>query len=104
MLNGGGVIHREMALGKNRVDICIEWEEQKYPIEIKILQNIRSREENINQILKYMDKTGSSSGWLVIFDRGTRNDSFQCTNKSWDEKLYFTEEEINGKKIFSFGA
>jgi len=30
VLNGGGHISREMALGKKRADICIEWQGQRY--------------------------------------------------------------------------
>jgi hypothetical protein len=46
--------------------------------------------------LKYMDKIGSNTGWLVIFDRDTE--------KCWDEKIYMKTENINGKTITVAGC
>jgi hypothetical protein len=43
-----------------------------------------------------MDKVGSNSGWLVIFDRDA--------GKSWDEKIYMKKETINGKEITVAGC
>ena len=96
VVNGGGQVLREMALGKKRADLCLVYGEQKYPIELKILQNERSRAESIAQILSYMDKVGSNTGWLVIFD--------QNTEKSWDEKIYINKETANGKEITVAGC
>jgi hypothetical protein len=36
VINGGGLIIRDMAAGSGRLDLCLVYEEQKYPIEIKI--------------------------------------------------------------------
>jgi hypothetical protein len=96
VLNGGGRIAREMALGTNRADICIEWENQKYPIELKLYKGIKTAKEAIEQILKYMEKTGSKSGWVVIFDRTPK--------KSWSKKLYIKEIKKPGKKVTIFGC
>ena len=96
VINGGGTMHREMALGKNSADICIEWEKQKYPIELKIYNGPCTAEKAIPQILKYMERTGSDDGWVVIFDRDT--------GKSWEEKLYLEEKVIDNKKINVFGC
>jgi hypothetical protein len=92
VINGGGYIDREMALGTNRCDICIEWQEQKYPIELKILRNEKSVSDGLEQLSVYMDKCGVGEGWLVLFDRGAE--------KSWDEKLYIKEHG----KITVFGC
>jgi hypothetical protein len=83
VINGGGHISREMALGKKRADICIEWQGQKYPIEIKILRNSNSIADGLKQTLEYAEKCGSENGWLVAFDRDA--------GKSWEEKLYVRE-------------
>ena len=96
VLNGNGKIHREMALGTKRADICVEYGACKYPIELKLLENLRSREHTIEQLSDYMDKCGSIEGWLIIFDRDTQ--------KPWDEKIYFKEENINGKRICTAGC
>jgi len=96
VLNGGGHISREMALGKNRADICIEWEEQKYPIELKLYQGTKTVKDSTVQILKYMERVGSKDGWVVIFDRTPK--------KSWSKKLYTREIKQAGKKITIFGC
>jgi len=96
VINGGGHISREMALGTYRVDICVEWEKQKYPIELKIYKGVKTIKDSIEQILTYMDKIGSKEGWVVIFDRTPK--------KSWSKKLYVKEVKQSGKKITIFGC
>jgi len=96
VLNGGGNISREMALGKNRADICIEWEGQKYPIELKLYQGAKTAKDATEQILKYMERMGTKEGWVVIFDRTPK--------KSWSKKLYAKEIKQTGKKITIFGC
>jgi hypothetical protein len=96
VINGGGHISREMALGKNRADICIEWENQKYPIELKLYKDRNTIKNSTEQILKYMERVGSKEGWVVIFDRTSK--------KSWSKKLYMKEFKKIGKKITIFGC
>ena len=96
VINDGGQIVREMALGTRRADICIEWENQKYPVELKILKDKKSIPEALVQLSSYIDKCGAKEGWLVVFDRDV--------NKSWDDKLYFREIEEKGKNITVFGC
>jgi hypothetical protein len=96
VINGGGSISREMALGKNRADICIECGEQKYPIELKLYKSAKTIKESTEQILKYMERVGSKEGWVVIFDRTPK--------KNWSKKLYMKEVKQAGKKITIFGC
>ena len=96
VINGGGHISREMALGTNRADICVEWEGQKYPIELKLYQGTKTVKDATVQILKYMERVGSKEGWIVIFDRTPK--------KSWSKKLYVKEVKQIGKKITIFGC
>ena len=97
VINGGGQIIREMALGKTRADLCVVYDGQKYPIELKILQTMRGGvNEGIEQIIGYMDKVGADAGWLVIFDRDK--------TKSWDEKIYMRVETVRGKRVAVAGC
>jgi Holliday junction resolvase len=96
VVNGGGQVIRGMALGTKIADLCVICDEQKYPIELKILQNERSRSESFDQLLTYMDKIGSDSGWLVVFDRNAK--------KRWEEKIFIKEESVNGKRIVVIGC
>jgi hypothetical protein len=96
VINGGGDIIRDMALGAKRADLCVIHGGQKYPVELKILQNEKSRADSLNQISGYMDKVGADAGWLVIFDRDAE--------RSWDDKIYMKEESVNGKRVVVAGC
>jgi hypothetical protein len=76
--------------------LCIIYDEQKYPIEIKILRNDKTIIEGLAQTFEYMEKCGSNEGWLVVFDRDSK--------KSWEEKIYLRKEAYNGKFITVIGA
>ena len=96
VFNGGGDVSREMAAGKERLDLCIKYKGKQYPIEIKINRGKQSVEKGIEQTLRYMDTLGCSEGWLVVFDRNQE--------KSWDERIYQKTECINAKTIHVFGC
>ena len=96
VINGGGHIIREMALGRMRADICVVYKEGKYPIELKILQNQRSLAESLKQTAAYMDRMGAAEGWLVLFDKDRE--------KSWDEKIYMRKEPVDNRVITVVGC
>jgi SpoVK/Ycf46/Vps4 family AAA+-type ATPase len=96
VVNGNGQILNEMALGTKRADLCIIYKDQKYPIELKILQSMRSLEHSQKQLLAYMDRVGSNVGWLVVFDRDT--------GKKWDDKIYMRTDSAGGKVITVVGC
>jgi hypothetical protein len=62
IFNGGGDVRREMATGKNRLDLCIGYKNKKYPIELKIKRGEKSVEKNVEQIAGYMDTLGCTDG------------------------------------------
>ena len=91
IINGGGRINREYALGRKRTDLFIEWpvgdqgffgEVQRIVIELKILH--RSLEstivEGIEQTKGYGAHVGADELHLVIFDRDLE--------KRWEEKIW----------------
>ena len=92
ILNGGGRIYREYALGRKRTDLFIEWpidEERKFTngvqrivIELKILRESLEKtiEKGIEQTLAYSKHVGAVESHLVIFNRDP--------NISWDEKIW----------------
>lgn len=122
IVNGGGRVEREYGLGRMRTDLLIIWKykpeykssarkdsddeeaanqdkikTQKVVIELKILyksleQTIR---EGLTQTLQYMDRCGTDDGNLLIFDR--------TNDKSWEEKIFYKEEQIEEKIIKVFG-
>jgi hypothetical protein len=96
VLNGGAeFIKREYALGSCRVDVCIGYKGRKYPIELKI-KGHKSFAESLEQEWKYIDISGASEGWLVIFDRSE--------DKIWDDKITWETQEYKGKTIHVVGC
>ena len=95
IINGGGHIIREMAAGKGRTDLCLVYNNLKYPIELKIRYSEKSVSEGIEQTMKYMDTFGCSDGWLAVFDRRPKI--------SWSKKIYFKKEKSDGKTVTIIG-
>ncbi|MBW7877656.1 MAG: ATP-binding protein, partial [Candidatus Cloacimonetes bacterium] len=50
LVNGGGTIHREYALGRKRLDILVEFAGQKFVSEIKLYKGPKTLDEGLNQI------------------------------------------------------
>jgi hypothetical protein len=96
VINGGGQIIRDMAVGSGRLDLCLVYDGQNYPIEVKLWRGEKYYDRSINQILRYMDTFGCSEGWLLIFDRRK--------GKTWDEKIYMYKETVDGKTVTVAGA
>ncbi|MDR1328483.1 MAG: AAA-like domain-containing protein, partial [Oscillospiraceae bacterium] len=95
VINGGGQILREMAAGRGRLDLCVVYDGEKYPIELKLRRGEKSRTQGIEQTLRYMDVYGAREGWLAIFDRDT--------GAGWDEKIYMEKEAVGGKTVTVIG-
>jgi type II secretory pathway predicted ATPase ExeA len=95
VINGGGQIIREAAVGKKRLDLCIVYENKKYPIELKINRYKNTLSDGLKQTAEYAEKFGCTEGCLCIFDRSPE--------KSWDEKIYMRQETVDGKKITVVG-
>jgi hypothetical protein len=96
VVNGGGEIIREFAAGYRRIDLCIQYEGQKYPVELKLRRSAQTEENSHDQILDYMDVLGVKEGWLVIFDRRVDMD--------WDTKIYLKTEKIGDKTLTIVGC
>jgi hypothetical protein len=94
--NGGGQIIRDIASGTGRLDICLIYENRKYPIELKIRYGDKYLEKGFNQIAGYMDIFGCDEGWMVVFDR-------RKTVK-WADKIYMKKEIVDGKTVTIVGA
>ncbi|MDR3012238.1 MAG: PD-(D/E)XK nuclease domain-containing protein [Chitinispirillales bacterium] len=95
LTNSHGRIEHESAAGRGRMDIFVEYEGDKFIIEIKLLRSYDTPkevlEEGLEQIAAYRDKAAPGApAYLMIFDR--RDEAKQ---KSWDERISWeTEGEI----------
>ena len=94
VVNGGGRIAREMALGSKRLDLCVEFGKFRYAVELKMRRNF-SPTESPAQLAGYLDTLGLSEGWMAVFD--------EDKEKSWDEKIYNRDIQFNGKTLHIVG-
>jgi hypothetical protein len=73
VLNGGARLTREAAVGRERIDMLIEWKSWNHIIEIKLVHPHDGRattlEMGLKQIASYRNKVGPATQTLVIFDR-----------------------------------
>ena len=94
VVNGGGRIAREMALGSKRLDLCVEFGRFRYAVELKMKRNF-SPTESPAQLAGYLDTLGLAEGWMAVFD--------EDMTKPWDEKIYSRDEEFDGKTLHLVG-
>jgi AAA+ ATPase superfamily predicted ATPase len=96
VVNSDGEVSREIASGSGRIDLCIKYGNQKYPIELTIRCEKKYTVKSLDQLARYMDTLGCNEGWLTVFDR-------RETIK-WKSKIYTKKETVNGKSITIIGA
>ncbi len=99
VVNAGGRIEREYGLGRGRLDLMIEWGEQRQreAVECKLRRKSLERTiaEGIEQLGGYMRRCGAAEGHLVVFDRSEK--------RSWDQKVFRREESVDGRKVTVWG-
>jgi AAA-like domain len=71
VINGGGTLEREYAIGRDRMDLCLRYGEVTLGIELKVWRNrkVDPISKGLEQLDGYLARLGQDSGWLVIFDR-----------------------------------
>ena len=71
VINGGGTLEREYAIGRDRMDLCLRYGSVTLGIEIKVQRDDRRNQlvRGLEQIDGYLARLGLDFGWLVIFDR-----------------------------------
>ena len=107
VVNSGGRIEREYGLGRGRTDLLIVWPRgdrtapesaaDRFVVECKVLH--KSLEwtirEGLEQTAGYMDRCGSDTGHLVVFDRSE--------GKRWEDKIFRREERTGEHTITVWG-
>ena len=92
VVNGGGQIVREMAIGRGRLDLGVVFGNEKYAVEVKTAAlYAKSPEKAHAQVLKYMDGLGVSEGWLVVADPDV--------TKPWDGKISTADMSFGDKTV-----
>ena len=93
VVNGGGRITREMAIGRKRLDIGIEYGKGRYAVELKMKRQFGP--DSLAQLAGYLADLGLDEGWLAVFDDDPA--------KPWDEKIFLRDETCEGKTIHVVG-
>lgn len=99
VINGGGRITREYALGRRRTDLLVEFGKQRIVIELKVTRR-RSvavvTAEGLRQTAAYADLCRADESHLIVFDT--------AAGKLWDDKIYRRDEVFEGRMITVWGA
>ena len=94
MINGGGRILPTYALGRQRLDLLVCWQGNRYALELKMKEQYRPETAH-SQMFGYLDRLGLKEGWLAVFDRDPA--------VSWDSKLTWRNIEFEGKTLHLVG-
>jgi hypothetical protein len=71
VINSGGTLDREYAIGTGRMDLCLRYGDVMLGIELKVWHPGKPDPllKGLEQIDRYLTGLGLEEGWLVIFDR-----------------------------------
>jgi hypothetical protein len=71
VVNGGGTVEREYAIGSDRMDLCLRYGPTTLAIELKVWRDGRPDPlaAGLEQLDRYLAGLGLQMGWLVIFDQ-----------------------------------
>jgi hypothetical protein len=97
ILNGGGRIEREMAVGNGRTDLAVFWKDQVIPIELKMNHDKWSEPEGLQQLARYMDKLGQQRGYLVLFEKKPSEEL------PWEARIRREVHDVGGKEVILLG-
>jgi type II secretory pathway predicted ATPase ExeA len=71
VINGGGTLEREYAIGSDRMDLCLRYKDIMLGIELKVWREKKRdpQADGIEQLESYLGRLGLDFGWLFVFDR-----------------------------------
>jgi hypothetical protein len=96
VINGGGDIIREMAVGSGRLNLCVVYKGKKYPIEIKLWRGDQYYQRGLEQAARYAGTLGCKEAWIVSFN--------QNTTAAWEEKIFHKQETVDSVEVHVFGC
>jgi len=95
VINAGGQIEREMAVGNGRCDLVVDYGGERHLIELKLNRDQWSREDGLEQCARYASRLGLSEGHLVLFEIHA--------GIPWEARLKREEEQVSGTRIIVWG-
>ncbi len=107
VVNGGGRIEREYALGRRRADLFVRFfrqlegrrEEQRFVVEMKVLRHslAKTLDDGLKQTAAYADRCQPHESHLIVVDPAP------ASEKSWEEKVFVDEKVYEGRPITVWG-
>jgi hypothetical protein len=95
IINAGGRVEREMAIGNGRCDLWIEYGPDQFVLELKLYRDEFSREDGLKQTARYLSQLGLSQGYLILFE--TR------IGTTWEERIYREVITVADKTVILLG-
>ncbi|CAK0775784.1 hypothetical protein CCP4SC76_6090004 [Gammaproteobacteria bacterium] len=95
VVNGGGRMEREMAVGNGRCDLWIEFGHDQFVLELKLQHHTWSEEDGLEQLARYLSRLNLVHGYLLLF---TTN-----PDTPWEQRLRWESQEQDGKRITLVG-
>jgi len=98
VVNGGGFIDREYAVGSGRIDLCIRWphagDAERWAVELKVWRDGRPDPlpQGLKQLGTYLDRLGLDRGTLIVFDG-------RKAAEPLPQRCAMEEVEIEGRKV-----
>jgi hypothetical protein len=102
VVNGGGMINREYALGRGRVDLLIRWRSKEQGIEQRIVHELKTvgvktspemvLSKGLDQTARYADQSDSTEAHLLICDKRP--------GRKWNEKIASSTERYGERDIY----
>ncbi|MEM9554214.1 MAG: AAA-like domain-containing protein [Acidobacteriota bacterium] len=96
VVNGGGFIDREYAVGAGRIDLCLRWPHgegvDRFAFELKVRRKAPVRERGIDQLVNYLERLGLDRGILVVFD--VRKDAIGVGSEASRESVVHRGREV----------
>jgi hypothetical protein len=112
IVNGGGLIDREYALGRGRVDLLVRWrypkdavrreqKEQRIVLELKTIRERtpapdRALSDGLEQTARYAEQSNATEAHLIICD--------ERPGQGWDGKIYERTERGGDREIEVWGV
>ena len=96
IINSGGSIEREFAIGTGRADLMIDFKGRQDVIELKLLRGSYTRPEGVEQVARYATRLCRDRGYLVIFN--------PADDRPWEERGQLATEICNGIEVIVLEA
>ncbi len=91
VVNSGGHVHRELAVGTGRADLVVSFGGREDVIELKLQRGSYTLPEGLEQVSRYAKRLGREVGYLVIFD--------PQADTPWEERGRVEELEHEGVRV-----